>query len=385
MTDDVLVKCARRMKEIVVSDRLLKDSVLEARRRKPILIAVLLISVCSAAMMAIGLGVLYASTGATLHLAATLMAVFALLGYAGTLWYFMQRQQWMPATHLYGATLTFSTVMPCVITGGILLSPYLPLVLVVPIFLFLMAGRKYGMYWSLVVAGCVGLLFMLETAGVNFPQAISGDLLATSRFTTWLMTLVLLVIGLVSYEMNFERLTDEISAERTHFAYAAMHDSLTGLSNRTLFYARAREAVQYALSHDHKAALIFIDLNDFKQVNDGLGHEAGDTVLNTIADRLQACVRSVDTVARLGGDEFALVLYAVTDTAMVNMVVEKLSSVLNEPLVVGDNILRTSGSFGVAISPDQGTEVEHLLRVADQAMYGAKERLKQPRTTLKLA
>ncbi len=380
MKDDVLAKCTRRMTKLVVSDRLLEDTVLEARRRKPILVAVLLISTCSAAMMSIGLGILYAYTGAILHLAATLMALFALLGYAGTLWYFIQRQQWMPATHLYGATLTFSTVMPCVITGGILLSPYLPLVLVVPTFLFLMAGRKYGIYWSLVAAGCVGLLFMLETAGVDFPQAISDDLLMTFSFTTWLMTLMLLVIALVSYEMNFERLTEEISAERTQFAYAAMHDSLTGLSNRTLFYARARESVQYALSHDHKAALIFIDLNDFKLVNDGLGHEAGDTVLNTIADRLQKCVRSVDTVARLGGDEFALVLYGVTDTEMVNTVVKKLASVLSEPLVVGDNILRTSGSFGVAIAPDQGTEVEHLLRVADQAMYSAKALRKNSRT-----
>ncbi len=194
------------------------------------------------------------------------------------------------------------------------------------------------------------------------------------------MTLMLLTIGLVSYEMNFEQLTEQISAERSQFAYEAMHDSLTGLSNRKLFYVRARDAVQYALAQGHRTALIFIDLNDFKLVNDGLGHEAGDTVLNTIANRLRECVRSMDTVARLGGDEFAIVLYGITHTETVTMMLEKLSSVLSKPLVVGDNILSTSGSFGVAIAPDQGTDVEHLLHVADQAMYRAKDLRKSLRS-----
>ncbi|GAB5452424.1 MAG: hypothetical protein Hals2KO_27520 [Halioglobus sp.] len=370
---EVLKKGMESLSRAVVSDRLLEDSFAEARRRTPILVGMLSISAASALMITFALGVIYWRTDNSLFLIGTLIATITMLGYVGTLWYFRRSMAWLPASHLYALTTTFSTVAPCMITGGLFSSPYLPLVLIVPAFLFLIAGRRWGTCWSVIVALCVGAMYFMEWQGFTFPQAIPADMMAQFRFMAWLMTLMLLVLGLVSYEVNFENLTERISAERSQFAHDAMHDPLTGLSNRKLFYQRAREAVEYALHHDHKAALIFIDLNDFKRVNDSFGHEVGDEVLNEIAHRLRANVRSMDTVSRLGGDEFAVVMHGINHTDATEAMLEKLSFAIRKPLAMRDTILNISGSFGVAIAPDEGIRVEDLLHTADQAMYEAKQ------------
>jgi diguanylate cyclase (GGDEF)-like protein len=196
--------------------------------------------------------------------------------------------------------------------------------------------------------------------------------MAQLRFSTWLTTLGLLVLGLIIYERDSETLTKRIVAERAQLAHEALHDPLTGLSNRKLFFSRANEALDYALDHRHKAAVIYIDLDDFKMINDGFGHDVGDEVLNAVARRLKANVRSDDTVARLGGDEFAIVLHGIERSEVAEFMVEKLRAVLQEPFAVGQHSLAATGSIGVAVAPDQGLDVDRLLRMADEAMYRAK-------------
>ena len=356
-----------------ITDRLLEGSLNDARQRAGVLVAVLAISTLSGIGLTLALGTTYFVNREPLFFAATMIGLITVAGYVGTLLYFRWRQSLVSAANFYALSTTFSTIMPVAITGGVTASPYLALVLVVPIFLFLIAGRRYGVYWSIVAVGCVAIMLLMEATGVVFPQILSESARATFTFTTWVTTLTLLVLGLIAYEGNFERLTERISAERGQFAYEAMHDALTGLSNRKLFFSQANEALDDALARKHKVAVIFVDLDDFKSINDSFGHDVGDDVLNAVARRLQSSVRSVDTVARIGGDEFAIVLHGIDRADVAELVVDKLRAALEEPLVAGGHTVIATGSIGVAVAPDQGVEIDRLLRLADEAMYRAKE------------
>jgi diguanylate cyclase (GGDEF)-like protein len=363
-----------KLNQIFISDRLLQDSVDHAHQRAVVLVGVVIISAISALAMTISLTILYGFSSEPLHLQAALIAWLTMAGYLGTLWYFQRWQVVLPAANLYALTTTFSTVFPCMITGGISTSPYLMLVLIVPIFMSLIAGRTYGLYWTLVTICCVALLLILESAGIQFPQILPDAWKGYFKFVTWLTTLGLLVLGIIIYENNFEKMNEQITVERSQFAHEALHDPLTGLSNRKLFFTRAQEAVDYALAHEHKAAFIYVDLDDFKSINDELGHDIGDEVLNAVAQRLKANVRSIDTVARLGGDEFAIVLHGLERVDVAETIVKKLQLALREPLMVGQVSLLANGSMGLAVAPDDGQDVDLLLRMADEAMYRAKSK-----------
>jgi diguanylate cyclase (GGDEF)-like protein len=363
-----------KLNQIFISDRLLQDSVDHAHQRAIVLVGVLIISALSGLAMTIPLTILYSFSREPLHLQSALIAWFTVAGYLGTLWYFHRRQAVLSAANLYALTTTFSTIFPCMITGGISASPYLMLVLIVPIFMSLIAGRTYGLYWTLVTIFCVALLLIAESAGTQFPQILPDAWKAYFKFVTWLTTLGLLVLGIIIYENNFEKMNEQIAVERSHFAHEALHDPLTGLSNRKLFFTRAQEAVDYALAHEHKAGFIYLDLDDFKAINDELGHDMGDEVLNAVAQRLKSNVRSIDTVARLGGDEFAIVLHGIERVDVAENIVKKLQLALREPLIVGQVSLIANGSMGLAVAPDEGQDVDLLLRMADEAMYRAKDK-----------
>jgi diguanylate cyclase (GGDEF)-like protein len=161
-----------------------------------------------------------------------------------------------------------------------------------------------------------------------------------------------------------------ISREKDH---AASHDALTGLPNRRLMAARAAEAIAGAEREGTGAAVLLLDLNRFKEINDTLGHAAGDQVLQIAAQRIRAAVRPGDTVARLGGDEFALVLPLLSDALPAVEVAGRVRTSLREALHVEDAVLAMDVSIGIALYPEHGTEVEDLLRRADIAMYLAKE------------
>jgi len=373
MYRQLVEKLFKSLNRVFISDRLLEDTMNDSRQRALVLVAVLAVSAVSGALMMIGVMVLYAFSRDPLYLVATLLAALTVAGYMGTLWFFQRRQTLLTAANLYGVTTTFSTVVPCMITGGISSSPYLTVVLVVPLFLFLIAGRNQGVYWSLIVVACVLVILVLEYFGVVFPQIIPHSKLAIFSFATWFMTLALMVLGLTSYEGDFESLTRRILEERRLYAHEALHDPLTGLSNRKMFFSRATEAVDYALTREYKAAVVYLDLDDFKQINDVFGHDVGDDVLNAVAKRLQANVRSVDTVARLGGDEFAIVLHGIERAEVAEYMVDKLRAALQLPFRIGQLSLIASGSIGFALAPDHGRDVNDLLKRADEAMYRAKE------------
>ncbi len=157
-----------------------------------------------------------------------------------------------------------------------------------------------------------------------------------------------------------------------HNKYLALHDELTGLPNRRLFLDRLAISLERARRMESKAALLVIDLNHFKQVNDSLGHHAGDLLLKKVSDIFQSRVRRSDTVARTGGDEFSLILEEPTNRSNAKRVAKSLMEMLDQPLQVGDHTLTIGASIGVAVFPDDAADLEGLCIAADLRMYDDK-------------
>ncbi len=163
----------------------------------------------------------------------------------------------------------------------------------------------------------------------------------------------------------------KLAEERIHFM--ANHDSLTGLPNRTLLKDRLSQAILYAQRYGRGVSVVFIDLDNFKFVNDSLGHNAGDELLKIIAERMVDSVRAADTVVRLGGDEFVILLLDQPNSDIVCETVEKLKTVIAETVQVKGHDFKVTASIGVATYPNDGTDADSLLANADAAMYRAKE------------
>lgn len=155
--------------------------------------------------------------------------------------------------------------------------------------------------------------------------------------------------------------------------YLAYHDPLTGLPNRLLFEDRCQHAIAKARRSGRKLAILFLDLDQFKRINDSLGHEIGDKLLRQVAERLRSCVREEDTLARLGGDEFVLLLEEVSQVNAVRMVANKILAALSRTFDVSGFQLYSATSIGISVYPDNGETVADLMRCADIAMYGSKE------------
>src|SRR6202171_3546133 len=156
-------------------------------------------------------------------------------------------------------------------------------------------------------------------------------------------------------------------------SYLAQHDSLTGLPNRILFSDRLTQAVAVAHRHRQKLAVLFLDVDRFKHINDSLGHAIGDRLLQSVAQRLLACVRSSDTVSRQGGDEFVILLSELTHAQDAAVIADKILQALSTPHHIDDHNLHLTVSIGIVTYPDDGTEAETLMQNADFAMYDAKD------------
>ena len=158
----------------------------------------------------------------------------------------------------------------------------------------------------------------------------------------------------------------------TWLQYIARHDQLTGLANRELFQHELQQALERVRAHGGQLAALYIDLDQFKQVNDTRGHEIGDLLLQEVAKRISGCVGADDTVARLGGDEFVALLGHVDDANHAMAVAEAIRAALNLPYALTDRVVHVSTSIGVALGPNHGDEHRQLMRQADAAMYSVK-------------
>lgn len=176
---------------------------------------------------------------------------------------------------------------------------------------------------------------------------------------------------------NYTSVFSDISAIKQYeerLQYAAHHDALTGLANRVLFDIHLQHSLQKTKRNKGHFALLFLDLDGFKEINDTLGHSAGDELLQQIANRIKSCIRDEDTAARFGGDEFTVILEEIHQATDAELVAAKLINVIAEPVNINDQQVSVSTSIGISLFPDDAEDGNGLMQAADTAMFRAKNR-----------
>ena len=176
----------------------------------------------------------------------------------------------------------------------------------------------------------------------------------------------------IEYIALFSDIT-EIKGHEDQLQKMAHYDALTGLPNRVLFNDRLQLAIETAKHDQKKVALLFIDLDRFKEINDSFGHNAGDEILKTVSQRLKNIIGEKDTVSRLGGDEFSIIVEGVDKAEDVSILAKKILNVLSQEIMLDDNTLYISTSIGISMFPGDGGSSQNLLKYADSAMYKAKD------------
>jgi diguanylate cyclase (GGDEF)-like protein len=203
-------------------------------------------------------------------------------------------------------------------------------------------------------------------------QQLGWSILSWGKLGLTLLIALITFGVMVVYAWLYFRNEMERSERTVKLFHLANHDALTGLANRNLLADRLNHAITQAARQEGKLAVLFLDLVDFKDVNDAYGHDVGDGVLKRVAERLRACVRAGDTIARLGGDEFILVLENITSQEDVDHIVEKIRTGFEQPFDVNSHSIILGISIGSAIYPQDGTDMDALIRHADSAMYHDK-------------
>lgn len=176
----------------------------------------------------------------------------------------------------------------------------------------------------------------------------------------------------IRYAIERNRLIEQLDKSKRLEQHLAYHDTLTNLPNRHLFYDRLQQAILQSKRSEQLTAVLFLDLDGFKRINDTLGHNIGDELLKSVARRLRSSVREVDTIARLGGDEFTVILLEIQHAQDAATVARKILSLISTPYKIEEHEFFVTASIGISIYPTDGSDIESLIRKADIAMYRAK-------------
>ncbi len=256
---------------------------------------------------------------------------------------------------------------------------------VIPLTAALLVNVRAGWIWSGLCAACAAGFWLLAEMGVEAWYEIPADNLRRIHLASRIAAF--LAVGVIASSFAGAQRQLELALRRTNrrIEELAFYDPLTGLANRRLFHARLSQALELADRHGRRLALLFVDLDGFKDINDSLGHDAGDRLLAAVAARLTQALRTSDVVARpecdseaavsrLGGDEFTILLSEVHDASGAAVAARRVLGALREPIRLDDRPLFVSASIGIALFPEDGVEADGLLRSADLAMYHAKER-----------
>ncbi len=216
------------------------------------------------------------------------------------------------------------------------------------------------------------------------------EMLATQRWAQWQVAGVLLVLQVALYLFLWlvVRKADGIiaaqtamqAAKETEIRHQAHHDALTGLANRTYFIERLGESLTEARRSQRTGALLFIDLDRFKMVNDSLGHAAGDMLLKTVAHRIRGCLRESDLLFRLGGDEFTVIAMEIPAAESAALLARRIIASVSAPVTLYGNNVSVGASIGIALFPGDGEAPEQLVKNADAAMYNAKQQCRGTHT-----
>jgi len=264
------------------------------------------------------------------------------------------------------------------LTGGAPVSPAIPFLLLPAVFSFCILGPRRGVLVSVLIAGACVLQWYLSTHQLlQLPDRQSQRNPAMDSLLINAINYLLIIIVLFMYERINNRLRSERDAERARLAHFATHDDLTGLANRRYFSQRLSEACAQCARDGHNIAIVYIDLNDFKDINDSLGHEVGDRTLQLVAQRLSTILRTQDLVARIGGDEFAIIINPCHTRSEIAELCARLHAAIGEPFTISDAQLQVGASIGSAIYPTEGASVDQILKMADIDMYAAKQQRRQ--------
>ncbi len=222
---------------------------------------------------------------------------------------------------------------------------------------------------------------LVVIAGLSRDEQLAATQNKRKNYLQWatfgsLMSLLLIgILGYMSYKLAQSR-KNALQAQIEHakrIEHMAYHDVLTGLPNRSLFTKLLEQAVHQGQRYQHQFAVLFLDLDRFKHINDTLGHAAGDQLLQEVTQRLRDCLRASDTVARQGGDEFVILLPEFQDSAFVVTVAEKILAAVARPFILHGKEFQVTTSIGISLFPQDGMDEQSLTKHADLAMYHAKE------------
>lgn len=342
------------------------------RARAYVLISIILLNLCvcllcGAALLLTSLSSLGMHAGIGVVLISTAFYVLALL-------VFRWQHSLVLAGNIAVMAIYIAVLVGILITGGYGESPFMALWIVVPVFVFPMAGARSGIVWTLIIFFTMNVLMLLRKWGFEAWQLSDSATLRLLENALPIVLCFMVVTALLIYERVNHTLYQWLQEERIRFAFKASHDSLTDLPNREEFYARLDTALRESTQKKMLFALVYIDLDNFKPINDQYGHYAGDRVLKVTGQRLREVLRNTDIASRIGGDEFALILNGIQKRSDIDLALNKMLHTLAIPIDIGGQDVRVQASAGVAIFPQDSRDMTALCRLADSAMYLAKEK-----------
>jgi|GEM_PF-3358646 len=271
-----------------------------------------------------------------------------------------------------------SCLMGLMVTGGVSLSPLNPMLFLPMVMTVCMLGLKEGSVWMLCIALVYLALWLLELQAVLLPVQLMEEQHMRSNTTfIWLLTAICIWVIVAAYERMNYVLAVERDDHNRRLEILASTDELTGIANRRTFELVLNNTLKRNRRYKTRFALFYLDLDDFKSINDRHGHVVGDEILVLAAQRLQASLRDMDLVARIGGDEFAIVVDNVAIEEQAQQLQEKILAFFVEPMQTSGGAIQVHISIGFSIYPDTAECSENLRIQADRAMYSCKDNRKK--------
>lgn len=234
-------------------------------------------------------------------------------------------------------------------------------------------------FWTLlaVMLSAIGLIGVAGELGYHaftaLPMGISRLLVISSILLACAGTVVWLMREMRSMQASLKSEAKRLQCSRARLTHLAGHDALTGLSNRSAFNQHVAEMIEQARSNERLMALLYMDMDNFKTINDSLGHSAGDELINAIANRLKQVVRDADILCRQSGDEFVMALADIDEVQTAVNVANRMREVVSQPFELSSKQLLTSLSVGISVFPVDGADADTLMRKAEMAMFHAKK------------
>lgn len=262
-------------------------------------------------------------------------------------------------------------VSACFWLDGVM-SPTMIFLMTLPVLAATVTTSRWAVFWTVVIVACWGAILVLQNNGVEMDRVNHVANAQSIHVLALLGTAFMIMSMLGSYVASNGRLREAMELKNERLDYLASHDPLTSIPNRRALFEHAQHCVLRAARSRKPFALLVIDLNDFKQINDTLGHTSGDAVLQHFANRLEQGFRETDFVARLGGDEFGVILEPVETYSTVQLAVDRFFKLGENEVEIDGKLIQYGCSTGIAMYPENGEDVISLYDEADAAMYRAK-------------